>query len=514
MLEKIIYLIVGLAVGIIVVIGYFLTRKAKLLQAEKILEEARKEAERIKQEAQLQGKEIVLSLKESFDKEQREKKDELKNLEHRLSKREEVIEERIKVTTRQQEEISKKELSLRELETVIRNKESQLTQKLKEQAQLLEKISGLSKEEAKNLLMEKLRNELSVEVNELILKVKEKATNDAESEAKRIITNSIQRFASAHTQETTVANVDVPNEDLKGRIVGKQGRNIEAFQRITGVELIVDDTPGIVVISCFDPIRREVAKRTLSKLLEDGRIQPARIEEFFELAKKELEKEIFEIGKNTCMDMGFPDIHPKLCTLVGRLRYRTSYGQNVLQHIIEVGYVCGAMAGELGLDTNLARRCGFLHDMGKSVDHQIEGGHPEIGAQILKRYGEKEEIIESALLHHETHKARFAYTILASAADAISASRPGARRDTFDKYIKRLERIESIALGFDGVEQSYAIQAGRELRVFINPDKIADDNQLLPLARNIANQIEKELRYPGEIKVTVIKEKKVVEYAR
>lgn len=514
MLEKAIYIIIGLIIGIILVVGYLFTRKTKLLEAEKILQEAQKEAERIKQEAQLRGQEIVLSLRESFDKEQREKKDELKNLEQRLVKREEIIEERIRITTRQQEEISKKEFALKELETVLKTKETQLTQKLREQMQILEKISGLSKEEAKNLLMEKLKNELSVETNELILKIKEKAANDAEAEARRIITNAIQRFASGHTQETTVANIDIPNEELKGRIVGKQGRNIEAFQKITGTELIVDDTPGIVVISCFDPIRREVAKRTMNKLLEDGRIQPARIEEFFELAKKELEKEIFEIGKNTCMEMGFPDIHPKLCTLVGRLKYRTSYGQNVLQHIIEVGYVCGIMAGELGLDTNLARRCGFLHDMGKSVDHQIEGGHPEIGAQILKRYGEKEEVIEAALLHHETHKARFPYTILASAADAISASRPGARRDTFDKYIKRLERIESIALGFEGVEQSYAIQAGRELRVFINPDKITDDNQLLPLARNIANQIEKELRYPGEIKVTVIKEKKVVEYAR
>lgn len=514
MLEKIIYLIVGVVIGIGVIIIYLLARKAKLLEAEKVLEEARKEAERIRQEAQLHGKEIVLSLKESFEREQREKKDELRNLEQRLIKKEEIIEERIKSASRQQEEISRKESSLKELEAVIRNKEAQLTQKLKEQSQLLEKISGLSREEARNLLMERLKNELSQEVNEIILKAKEKAINDAESEARRIIANAIQRFASAHTQETTVVNVDVPSEDLKGRIVGKQGRNIEAFQKITGAELIVDDTPGIVVISCFDPIRREVAKRTLSKLLEDGRIQPARIEEFFEIVKKELEKEIFEIGKNTCMEMGFPDIHPKLCTLIGRLKYRTSYGQNVLQHIIEVGYLCGAMAGELALDTNLARRCGFLHDMGKSVDHQIEGGHPEIGAQILKRYGEKDEVVESALLHHETHKARFIYTILASAADAISASRPGARRDTFDRYIKRLERIESIALGFDGVEQSYAIQAGRELRVFINPDKIVDDNQLLPLARNIANQIEKELRYPGEIKVTVIKEKRVVEYAR
>lgn len=514
MLEKIIYIIVGSIIGIIIVIGYLLARKAKLLQAEKILEDARKEAERIKQEAQLQGKEIILSLKESFEKEQREEREKLRNLEERLIKREEVIEERIKIITKQQEEISKKEYSLKELETVIKNKEAQLTQQLKEQAQILEKITGLSKEEAKDLLMEKLKNELSVEINELLLKVKEKATHDSEVEAKRIIINAIQKFAAAHAQETTVANIDVPNEELKGRIIGKQGRNIEAFQRITGTELIVDDTPGIVVISCFDPIRREVAKRTLSKLLEDGRIQPARIEEFFEIAKKELEKEIFEVGKNTCMEMGFPDIHPKLCTLIGRLKYRTSYGQNVLQHIIEVGYLCSAMAGELGLDPNLAKRCGFLHDMGKSVDHQIEGGHPEIGAQILKRYGEREEVIEAALLHHETHKARFPYTVLASAGDAISASRPGARRDTFDKYIKRLERIESIALGFEGVEQSYAIQAGRELRVFINPDKIVDDNQLLPLARNIANQIEKELRYPGEIKVTVIKEKRVTEYAR
>ncbi len=514
MLGQIIYLVIGLIVGIIVVVGYLLTKRSKLLKAKKILEDAIGQAEKIKYEAQLHGKEIVLSLQEAFHNEKREKQDELRNLEQKIQKREEVVEERIRILTKQQEEISKKEAQLREIETSMKNKESELSRVLKEQSRLLEKISGLSKEEAKDLFLERLRNELSIEANELILKVKEKAINESEIEAKRVIANAIQRFASPHTQEMTVANVEVPNEELKGRIVGKQGRNIEAFQRVTGCELIVDDTPGIVVISCFDPIRREVEKRTLEKLIEDGRIQPARIEEFFEITKKELEKEIFEVGKNTCLEMGFPDIHPKLCTLVGRLKYRTSYGQNVLQHIIEVGYLSSAMAGELGLDTNLAKRCGFLHDMGKSVDHQIEGGHPEIGAHILKRYSEKEEVIESALLHHETHKAKFPYTILTSAADAISASRPGARRDTFDKYIKRLERIESIALGFDGVEQSYAIQAGRELRVFINPDKVHDDSKLLPLARSIANQIEKELRYPGEIKVTVIKEKRVIEYAR
>ncbi|MFN7182026.1 MAG: ribonuclease Y [Planctomycetota bacterium] len=514
MLEHIIYLVLGLVMGIGIILGYLLTKRSKLLEAKRILEDALRQAEKIRYEAQLQGKEIILSLQETFHKEQRAKQDELKNLEQKLLKREEIVEERIRVLTRQQEELSKKEKEFKELEIVIRNKESEINRILKEQSQLLEKIAGLSRDSARELFLERLKNELSLEVNELLLKVREKALNDAEKEAKRIIVNAIQRFASSHSQETTVANVEVPNEELKGRIVGKQGRNIEAFQKVTGVELIVDDTPGIVVISCFDPIRREVARRTLEKLIEDGRIQPARIEEFFEITKKELEKEIFEVGKNTCLEMGFPDIHPKLCTLIGRLKYRTSYGQNVLQHIIEVGYLCGAMAGELRLDTNLARRCGFLHDMGKSVDHQIEGGHPEIGAQILKRYGEKDEVIEAALLHHETHKAKFPYTVLASAADAISASRPGARRDTFDKYIKRLERIESIALGFEGVEQSYAIQAGRELRVFINPDKIQDDSKLLLIARNIANQIEKELRYPGEIKVTVIKEKRVVEYAR
>jgi ribonucrease Y len=507
-------IVLGILIGTLIVLGILFIQRSKLLRAKQVLEQALRDAENIKYEAQLKGKEIVLSLKEAYEKEYQQKKDELRNYEQRLIKREEVLEERLRTLTRQQEEITKKEQSLKDLETALRNKEVTLTQVLKQQSQILERITGLSKEEARNLFLEKLKNELSVEMNELILKVRERAINESEEEAKRIIINAIQKFAASHAQETTVANVDVPNEELKGRIVGKQGRNIETFQKITGVELIVDDTPGIVVISCFDPIRREVARRTLVKLIEDGRIQPARIEEFFELSKKELEKEIFEVGKNTCIEMEFPDIHPKLCTLIGRLKYRTSYGQNVLQHIVEVGYLCSALAGELGLDPHLAKRCGFLHDMGKSVDHQIEGGHPEIGAQILKRYGEREEVIEAALLHHETHKATYPYTVLASAADAISASRPGARRDTFDKYIKRLERIESIALGFEGVEQSYAIQAGRELRVFINPDKIQDDSKLLPLARNIANQIEKELRYPGEIKVTVIKEKRVVEYAR
>jgi ribonuclease Y len=334
-----------------------------------------------------------------------------------------------------------------------------------------------------------------------------------EQESKNVIAIAVQRWASEHTSAITTTTLDLPNDEMKGRIIGRDGRNIRAFEKTTGVDLIIDDTPGVIVISAFDGLRREMAKRALEKLIADGRIHPARIEEIVEATKQEMEQHILELGKQTCYDLDVHGLHPKLMALLGRLKYRTSYGQNNLYHTIEVAYLCSAIAGELKLDVKLAKRCGLLHDIGKAVDHELEGGHPAIGADLLKRFGESPDVVHSAAMHHESVTSNYIYTIITSAADAISASRPGARRDTVDKYIKRLERLEAIANSYQGVDHAYAIQAGREVRIIVNPEKVADNNTLT-MARDIAKNIEKELTYPGEIKITVIRETRAIEYAR
>ena len=363
------------------------------------------------------------------------------------------------------------------------------------------------------MVAERLREEVESDCVEIVNREVSRAERTAQQEARRIVIDAIERCAAETTSEATVTTVELPNDDLKGRIIGREGRNIRAFERVTGVDVIVDDTPGVVVLSSFDSVRREIARRSLAKLISDGRIQPPRIEQVVSECKKEVEADINETGKQVALDTGVRGLHPKEVQLLGRLKYRTSYGQSVLQHSIEVAHLSGMLAEELGLDGQLARRAGLLHDIGKAVDHEVQGGHPEIGADLARRYNEREEVIHAIGGHHEPNIQDALYTIVVSAADAVSASRPGARRETLEKYVQRLEKLEEIARRFEGVEMAYAIQAGREVRVVVNADKVNDD-LAITVCRDIAKAIEAELTYPGEVKVTLIRERRVVEYAR
>jgi ribonuclease Y len=363
------------------------------------------------------------------------------------------------------------------------------------------------------MLLKRLEGEVTHEASALIERVVNKAKEESALRSREITINAIQRYAAEHTCDSTISSVDIPNDDMKGRVIGREGRNIRAFEKATGVDVIIDDTPGLVIISAFDPIRREVARLSLEKLIQDGRIHPARIEEVVVETQKEVDAHVLEIGKSVALEANVNGLHPRLLPLLGRLKFRTSYGQNVLRHSIEVAYLCQTMAEELNLDGDLARRCGLLHDIGKAADHEVEGGHPQIGGDILKRFNEKPDVVNAAVAHHGDIAATTPYTPLVAAADAMSASRPGARRETLERYIKRLEQLEGIASGFQGIRQAYAIQAGREVRVIVDPEKV-DDNCAWQIARDIAKKVEQELTYPGEIKVTLLREIRCVEFAR
>lgn len=504
----------GVVVGILSVYIFFIARvKHAQRMAEELLEESRREAERIRREAEISAKHELYRNKEAFEKEAQEIRQELKAFERRLLKKEDTLEKRLELLSAKEKLTEQMEAELAAEKKHLAAKLSEVNKLIERQMEQLQKIAGMSKEEATKLLLSRLEAELDQECARLIAKKCESAREVGEREARKIISLAIQRCAADHTVENVVSTIDLPSDDIKGRIIGREGRNIRAFEKATGVELIVDDTPGVVLVSGFDSLRREVAKRALEKLIKDGRIHPARIEEVVENTKKELDEILQESGKKACYELNIRGLHPRLEYLLGRLRYRTSFGQNVLQHSVEVANLCGLMAGELKLDQNMARRCGLLHDIGKAVDHEVEGGHPEIGADLARRFGEPPEVIHAISGHHGDMNGSSPYTVLASAADAISASRPGARRETFEKYIKRLERLEAIASSFDGVENSYAIQAGREVRVIVNASKV-DDKLAEKVCRDIAMEIEKELDYPGEIKVTLIRETRVVEYAR
>jgi ribonuclease Y len=383
-----------------------------------------------------------------------------------------------------------------------------------QQQEKLHEITGLSREQAEKMLMERLESALSEEVAARIQKHEEHLRVTCEEKARQILATSIQRFGASHTADTTVSTVDIPSDDMKGRIIGREGRNIRTFEKCTGVDVIVDDTPGVVVVSAFDNVRREIARLALSKLIQDGRIHPSRIEEVVKETQEEMEKHILEVGKQAVLDASVNPIHEKLMQLLGRLKFRTSYSQNVLQHSLEVSHLCGLMAEELGLNGQLARRCGLLHDIGKAADHEMEGGHPKVGAELAKRYGESsKEVLHAIIGHHDDVTIDHIYTVLVAAADAISASRPGARRETLEKYVKRLEELEAVAAGFPGIEHAYAIQAGREVRVIANAAQTSDSDAIR-VCRDIAKAIEEQLNYPGEIKVTVVRETRAVEYAR
>lgn len=469
------------------------------LEAKKILSEAISEAQVKKNEIVIEGKDEVHKLRTDAEKEIAEKRKDIQRQERRVLQREESLDKKMDNLDAKSEEL---------------NKQSQLVEELKQQQfEALEKISGFTLQQAKEYLLKSLDEELTHEKSVKILEFEQKAKDESEKKAREIISLAIQRCASDHVAEATVSVVPLPNDEMKGRIIGREGRNIRAIETLTGVDLIIDDTPEAITISSFDPIRREIARVAIENLITDGRIHPARIEETIDRAKKEVDRSIKAEGERAIIEAGVNSIHPELIKLLGRLRYRTSYGQNVLEHSLEVAHLAGSMASELGLDPTIARRAGLLHDIGKALDHQVEGSHIEIGVDLAKKYRESDAVVHAIQAHHGDVEAKTVIACLVQAADAISAARPGARRENLENYIKRLEKLEEIASSFKGVERCFAIQAGREIRIMVKPDVINDDQAAI-LAREVCKKIENELDYPGQVKVNIIRESRVVEYAR
>lgn len=501
-------------------VGTKLTQKArdqKIGSYETVIarmkEEAEQECKALKKEAILEAKEADLKLRNEFERESKEKRQELQKLEQRLNQKDEVLSKKDSNLLKKNEELEQQQKELDKKSVEIQK----IREKLEGQEALmmaeLEKVAGLTKEEAKSALIETILDDARKDSAMQVRQIEQEAKDEADKKAKNIISLAIQRCSTDHASEITVSTIALPNDDMKARIIGREGRNIRALENATGIELIIDDTPEVVIASGFDPVRREVAKISLERLIADGRIHPARIEETVEKVKKELESQVKQNGEEAMYEVGLFGIHPELIKLLGRLKYRTSYGQNVLKHSIEVSNLAGMMAAELGADVNLAKRGGLLHDIGKAVDHEVEGTHISIGVDLAKKYKESKNVVNCIAAHHGDVEPKTIEAVLVQAADAISGARPGARRETGTNYIKRLEQLEHIATSFQGVEKSYAIQAGREIRVMVKPDQV-DDNKALFLAKDIAKKIEAELEYPGQIKVNVIREWRAVEYAK
>lgn len=506
--------------GVVTIIGAIIITylsKQKLGNADKILKDAdekyeslmqsaKEKSESLKKEALLEAKEENHRLRMDLEKEIKDRRNEMSRLEKRAIQKEETLDKKTEQLEKKEENLAQKVVELQEKEKLV---EELHTQRRAE----LERIASLTTEEAKNILLDQVRNEVSHDAAIMIRDIETKAKDEADKKAREIVTTAIQRIASDHVSETTVHVVSLPNDEMKGRIIGREGRNIRTLETLTGVDLIIDDTPEAVILSSFDPIRREVAKNALEKLIVDGRIHPARIEEMVEKAKKDVELSIKEEGEQAAFEIGIHNLHPELQKLVGRLKFRTSYGQNVLKHSIEVSNLCGIMASELGIDPTHAKRAGLLHDIGKAVDHEVEGSHALIGAELAKKYHEAPIIVNAIGAHHGDMEMESLEAILVQAADAISAARPGARRETLESYIRRLEKLEEIANSYEGVEKSYAIQAGREIRIVIKPE-IVDDLGATKLARDVAKQVEEEMEYPGQIKINVIRETRSIDYAK
>lgn len=482
-------------------------------QAQKIIAEAEAEGKRLKKESILEAKEQDLKLRKEFEHESKEKKAELQKMENRLNQREDVLDKKEISLDKKNEALEQQKSSLNAKAADIAQLQEKVTHQHELMIQELEKVAQLTKEEAKKLLSEEILQETRESVAVQVRNMEQEAKDEAELNAKNIISLAIQRCAADQASEKTVSTVPLPNDDMKARIIGREGRNIRALENATGIELIIDDTPEVVILSGFDPVRREVARIALERLISDGRIHPARIEETVEKVKKELDQQVKEAGENAMFEVGIFGLHPELIKMIGKLKYRTSYGQNVYKHSIEVAQLAGLMAQELGLDVNFAKRAGLLHDIGKAVDHEQEGTHVQLGADLAKKYKENPNIVNAIQAHHGDVEPKTIEAVLVQAADAISGARPGARRETGTNYIKRLEKLEEIASSFGGVDKSYAIQAGREIRVIVKPEQI-DDTKALFLAKDIAKKIEEELEYPGQIKVNVIREFRSVEYAK
>ncbi len=482
-------------------------------QAKYILEQAKKEAQNRQREVELEAKDYLYRMRQDFERATQDRRQELSNIEKRLSLKEENIERRLDLMDKKEKEIGLRQENTKKQEEAIKAKENQLHLLIAEEKERLQKISSLSAEEAKQILLNRLSEELNAEKALLIRAQEEDMRLNIDKKAREMITLAIQRCATEHTVESTVSVVNLPSDEMKGRVIGREGRNIRALEMATGVDVIIDDTPEAVTLSAFNTIRREIARLSLEKLISDGRIHPGRIEEVVEKTIKEIDETIREEGERVAFEVGIDGLHPELIKLLGRLKYRTSFGQNALQHSKEVAFLLGMMASEIGLDFKLARRIGLLHDIGKAVDQQVEGTHAKIGVELARKYNESAEVQLAIEAHHEEVEPKSLYAVLAMAADAISAARPGARRETLETYIKRLEKLESIANVFKGVEKSFAIQAGREIRVIVQPEKMSD-NDAVNLARDIRKKIEEGMEYPGQIKVTVIRETRAIEYAK
>lgn len=507
----IVWLIIGAIVGI--ALGFVITRyvinastKKAAQEADDMIADAKRQAETMRKEAVLEAKDQALKLKQEAEAENKERMKEVRAAENRVSQREESLDRRV-------ESLDAREHQISSMQGQIERRERDVAQVEHEASQRLERIAGMTPEEAKNELLTSLKDEVAHESAAIIRDAEAQAKAEADKKSRMILSLAIQRVAADHSAENTVSTIHIPSDDLKGRIIGREGRNIRSFEQLTGTNLIIDDTPECVTISCFDPVRREIGRVTMENLIADGRIHPARIEEMFGKAEQHVNQRVREAGEQAAFDTGIHDLHPELVRTLGRLRYRTSYGQNVLNHSLEVAYLSGVMASELGLDPIPAKRAGLLHDLGKAVDHEVEGSHAVIGADLARRFGERPEIVHAIEAHHNDVEPNSVLDVLVQAADAVSAARPGARKETLDAYVKRLEKLEEIANSYKGVERTYAIQAGREVRVMVEPE-VVDEAQTVVLAHDIAHRIESEMQYPGQVKVVVIRESRAIGIAK